>query len=231
MRLTKCAVLAIIVCVASASNTASQQLTASDQLNKAIDGAKALCETVKEARGGKTVGQLQADLQAKAPGFWKLFDIGGGAKGSIDRETFEGLTQEATAAAVAADRDCRKEMMPKLFEMLSTQQATPAPQVRSAPEVKPAAAPEVKVAPQMQATPQVPSGGAWCDTTSNVMLRANKPLPDICCGYASGSCRRGDFLVAPFVMEDQPLSRWRDNGPCKCLSSGIEGKYGVWVKQ
>jgi hypothetical protein len=76
-------------------------LTASDQLNKAIDGAKALCESVKEARGGKTASQLQADVQAKAPGFWKLFDIGGGAKGSIDRETFEGLTQETKSVDVS----------------------------------------------------------------------------------------------------------------------------------
>src|SRR5262249_12736786 len=118
----------------------------------------------------------------------------------------------------------------KLFGMLSTPQATPTPQVKPAPAVRPEAAPEVQVAPQMQAAPQVPTGAGRCDITSNVMLRANKPLPDVCCGYASGSWRRGDFLMASFVMKDTALASWRDAGPCKCLSSGIEGKFGVWVK-
>jgi hypothetical protein len=134
MRLSKCALLAIIVSAASVSETASQPLTAADQLKLVSEYAHALCETVKEPRGGKTASQLQADVQAKVPGLWKHFDIGGGVKGSIDRETIEGLTQEATAAALAADRDCRKEMVLKLWEKLGTPQATP----QSAPQSVPA---------------------------------------------------------------------------------------------
>jgi hypothetical protein len=226
MRLSKCAVLVIVVCAASASETVSQQLPG--DLKNAIDGARALCDSVKEARGQRTGSQLQADVQAKAPGFWKLFDIGGGAKGTIDRETFEGLSREATAEALKSDQACRERIFTMLVNKLSSPQTTPTLPAKSAPEEKPNAAPEVT--PQMQATPQVPSGVAWCDTTSNVKLRADQPLPDICCGYASGSFRRGDFLQAPFVVKDTTLSAWRDVGSCKCLSSGIEGKYGLWVK-
>src|SRR5262245_56624933 len=114
MRLWKCALLAMTVCAASASETASQQLSA-DQLKTFFDAARILCETVKEARGQRTGSELQADVQAKARGFCKFLDVGGGAKGTIDRETFEGLSREATASLLEGDRDCRERIANKLL--------------------------------------------------------------------------------------------------------------------
>jgi hypothetical protein len=114
-----CALLAILLCAASASAAISQQLTG-DQLKTFDATARSICESVKEARGRKSEAQLQGDVQAKVGGLLgKVVDVGGGAKGAISREEFEGLSQEATATALQADRDCRERVFNKLVDKLS----------------------------------------------------------------------------------------------------------------
>jgi hypothetical protein len=148
MRVWQCAI--ILVFTAAASAAMSQQLT-SDQLQQIV----VLCQTVKDARGQKTGSELQAEVEAKAAGLLgSVFNVGGGTKGTISREKFEGLTQQATAELLKGDRDCRKEIAMKLFEaMRNNPQATSAPQ---APAVKSEAAPQVQSTPQVQSPPKKP---------------------------------------------------------------------------
>ncbi len=150
-RLWQCAI--ILVCTAIASAAMSQEMTR-DQ----VQMIRELCETVKDARGQRTGSQLQADAQAKAAGLWgKLFDLSGGAKGTIDRETFEGLSREATAALLEGDRNCRERIAKGLLgAMQNTPQATSTPQVKAAPAVKSEATPQVTSTPQVQSPPKIP---------------------------------------------------------------------------
>lgn len=68
------------------------------------------------------------------------------------RETFEGLTQQATAELLKGDCDCRKDMV-RIFlvAMRNNPQATPNPQVKAAP----AAAPQAQSTPKAQSAPKV----------------------------------------------------------------------------
>ena len=84
MRLYKCVLGAIIACAISGSAGISQE--ADDQLKRLalfMEYAKVFCETVKEAKEGKSGAQLQTEVDAKVggllgkaidvevdPGFW-----------------------------------------------------------------------------------------------------------------------------------------------------------------
>ena len=147
-RLWQCAI--ILVCTATASAAMSQQLTG-DQLQQIV----VICEAVKDARGQKTASQLQGEVEAKAAGLLgSVFNVGGGTKGTISREKFEGLTQQATAELLKASLDCRERMATRLFDAIrNNPQATSTPQVKAAPAVKSEAAPPVHSAPQVQEDP------------------------------------------------------------------------------
>jgi hypothetical protein len=144
MRRLKCALLTILVCAASAPAAVSQQLTG-DQLAKFAEFARVVCQSVKEARGEKSEAQLQADVEARAPGLLgKVFDVGGGAKGTTSREKFEGLSQEATAHLLDGDRNCRERLVQKLLSAASNPQPSPTP--------RPPSNPPPQSAPQPQST-------------------------------------------------------------------------------
>jgi hypothetical protein len=114
MRVWKGALWAILIWAATASAAISQQFTR-DELNWLVERAHDLCDAVKEARGKKSGTQLEAGAEAKVGGlFGKLVDVGGGTTATISREQFEGLSQEATAAALEGDRKCRERMVTKL---------------------------------------------------------------------------------------------------------------------
>jgi hypothetical protein len=123
MRLWNCALWATLASAANVSAALSQQPLTAEQLDKFKETVRSICETVKEARGQKSEAQLQSDVQAKLGGFWgRFFDVGGGAKGAISREEFEGLSQEATATALQGDRDCREHLFNKLVDKLTAAQ-------------------------------------------------------------------------------------------------------------
>lgn len=215
--LWKCIPLAIVVCGASASQAPSQQLTR-DQLELIREHAREVCQTVKDARGQRTESQLQADVQAKAAGLWgKLIDFGGGAKGTIGRETFEGLSREATAALLTGDRECRERINARLLgaALQNTLQGTPNPELKAAPAIAP---------PQVKAAPEAHSVTQSCNLTSSVRLE-NVSRDSLCCHYGSGSCTI--FLMAPFGQEGKRLSEIY----CSCPGSGSSsGKVGLRVR-
>ena len=103
-------VLGLPVALALAANISS---AVAQQLNPAEiqiirDTAASICNTVKEAKGQKSDVQIEGDVKAQLGGLvGKLVDAGASGKGSLSREEFEGLSQDATAAALEGDRTCR----------------------------------------------------------------------------------------------------------------------------
>jgi hypothetical protein len=89
------------------------------QIQTIKDTAAAICNTIKEARGQKDDLQLAGDVQVKLNGLiGKVVDVGGSGKGSLTREEFNGLSREATGAALEGDRGCRERVFNKMFDKL-----------------------------------------------------------------------------------------------------------------
>ena len=63
--------------------------------------------------------QLQGEVAAKLTGvFGKVADIGGGANGTLTREEFQGLSEEAVAAALEKSANCRERVYNKLIDKI-----------------------------------------------------------------------------------------------------------------
>lgn len=81
--------------------------------------AAIVCDTVKEAKGSKTGVELQGEIEAKLSGFAKkLAGAGISGQGKFTNESFEGLSQEATAAALRGDQYCRERIFNRMFDRL-----------------------------------------------------------------------------------------------------------------
>jgi hypothetical protein len=94
----------------------AQQPTA-DQIQTIKETAASVCNTVNEAKGRKSDSQIQGEVNAQMKNLLgKVFPVGGSAKGSLTNEQFEGLSQEATAAALEGDRGCRERVFDKMFD-------------------------------------------------------------------------------------------------------------------
>jgi hypothetical protein len=84
------------------------------------DAAASICNSVKELKGDKTKIEIEGDVSAKLSGLVsKLADAGVSGKGSLSKEDFNGLTQDATAIAIEGDRQCRERLIDKMFDKLS----------------------------------------------------------------------------------------------------------------
>lgn len=109
---------------ASISSALAQEFNP-QQIRMIRDTAASICNTIKEAKGQKSDVQLEGDVKAQLGGLvGKLVDIGGAAKGSLSREEFEGLSRDATAAALGEDRGCRERVFNKMFDHLVTPPAS-----------------------------------------------------------------------------------------------------------
>jgi hypothetical protein len=116
-----CAVLAWAVSVLPAWGQLNQQ-----QIQIIKDTAASICNTVTEARGQKTDVQIQGDVAAKLGGLvGKVVDVGGSGKGSLTRDEFEGLSQDATAEALKGAQGCRERVFNKMFDKLSFEETKP----------------------------------------------------------------------------------------------------------
>jgi hypothetical protein len=112
-------VLGLCFVLAWAAASAQAQLN-QDQIQNIKDMAASICNTVSEAKGHKSDLQIQGDVTAKLGGLiGKVVDVGGSGKGSLSREDFEGLSRDATAAALEGDRGCRERVFTKMFDKLS----------------------------------------------------------------------------------------------------------------
>jgi hypothetical protein len=111
-----CATLASVVAVlpATAQGLNSQQTTLFEHT------AASICNTVKETKGQKSEEQIQGEVNANLGGFvGRIVNTGGSVKGSVSREEFDGLSQDATAAAQEGDRGCRERVFIRMFDKLT----------------------------------------------------------------------------------------------------------------
>jgi hypothetical protein len=109
-----CAMLAYGVTISAASAQLDEQ-----QMRSIRNTAASICNSVEEARAAKgrtSNAQLQGDINAQLSGL--LGKIGSSAKGSLTREEFEGLSQDAFATAMAGDRDCRERVFNRMFDRI-----------------------------------------------------------------------------------------------------------------
>jgi hypothetical protein len=98
---------------------ASAEQSTPQQIQMIKDTAGFICDTVKDAKGQKTDVELEGDIKAQVNGLvGKLADLGGSAKGKLTHEQFEGLSRDATAAALEGDRGCRERVFDKMYDRL-----------------------------------------------------------------------------------------------------------------
>jgi hypothetical protein len=182
MRLWNCSALAIFLCAVTASVAIGQEVN--DPVTTARENARIVCETVKEAKGKKSQAQLQAEVEAKAPGLWKrLFDVSGGVKGTVGQETYEGVSQEDMAVLLDKDRDCRQAIFLKLLEaMRSAPPSTPRPQ--SAPEA------DTRLEELREIEELREKLRRSIQYNREVNERLHKIHENDCCLYAGGWCRQ-----------------------------------------
>lgn len=91
-----------------------------EQIKLMRETAHSICTTVKEAIGKKTTAEITGEVRAKLGGvLGKITDIGGSMAGSAGQESFEGLTQDATAEALRGDQQCRERIFGKMFDKIS----------------------------------------------------------------------------------------------------------------
>ena len=84
------------------------------------DTATSICNTVKEQSGNKSTAQIEGDIKAQLGGLaGKLANAGVSGKITGRMEDFEGLSQDATATALNADRNCRERIFNKMFDQIS----------------------------------------------------------------------------------------------------------------
>jgi hypothetical protein len=120
-------VCAVLACSIRVPTVLAQQLN--PQQIQLIEGtAASICNTVKDAKGQKSDLALQGDVKAELGGLvGKVVNLGGSGKGSLTREEFEGLSREATAAALEGDRGCRERVFNRMFDRLSAAEGYVAP--------------------------------------------------------------------------------------------------------
>ncbi len=114
----------MLACSVCSSITSAQQLDP-QQIQLIKDTAASICDTVKEAKGKMSNVQLQGEINAKLGGLiGKVVDVGGSGKGSLTStsEEFEGLSRDATAAALESTRGCRERVFDKMFEKLTNRE-------------------------------------------------------------------------------------------------------------
>lgn len=92
-----------------------------EQIKLISDTAASICNTIKDAKGQKTNLQIEGDVRVQLSGvLGKIADLGGGAKGSLSKEEFEGLSRDATATGLEGDRGCRERVFDKMWERIAT---------------------------------------------------------------------------------------------------------------
>lgn len=100
----------------------------SEQLRLIRESARDICDTVKDVKGTQTEAQIKGEVGAKIAGaIGKIVDLGGNIGGNLTRSDFEGLSRDATATALAGDRECRERIFNRMFSQLSPGSPPPPP--------------------------------------------------------------------------------------------------------
>jgi hypothetical protein len=127
---------------------ASAQQLNSEQIRQIETVTSIVCTTVKEQKGSASRDQLQADVTAKIGGvIGTIIPVGVSGGGGMSKESYEGLSRDATAVALEGDRTCRERVFNKMFDAFRVRiveaahgtAAAPAATAPSAPTTAPAA--------------------------------------------------------------------------------------------
>lgn len=90
------------------------------QIGLIRDTAASICNTVKDIKGERTDVQVQGEVKGQLSGLLgRLASAGASGTGTLSRDEFEGLTQDATAIAIAGDRECREHLFDKMFDKIT----------------------------------------------------------------------------------------------------------------
>ncbi len=112
--------IALYIAFAFTAGAASAEPFNAQQIQTIRDTAASICTTIKEARGQKTDVQVQGEIGAQLNGLLgKIVSAGAQTKGTFNQNDFQGITQDATAAALQGDRECRERVFNRMFDKLS----------------------------------------------------------------------------------------------------------------
>lgn len=116
-----CRIIAVFVLTSAAELSAALSAQLDPQQIALIkDTAAWICNTVKDIKGEKTDVQIQGEVEGQLSGLLgRLASAGASGTGSLTRDEFEGLTQDATGIALAGDRECRERLFDKMFEKVT----------------------------------------------------------------------------------------------------------------
>lgn len=95
----------------------------SQQIALIRDTAASICNTVKDIKGERTYAQIQGEVKGQLSGLLgKLSGTEASASGTgtLSRDAFEGLTQNATATGLTEDRECRMKLFDKMFNTITS---------------------------------------------------------------------------------------------------------------
>jgi hypothetical protein len=170
---------ALLFCV-NISAASSQQLN-QQQLELIRATAKDICTTIREAKGRKSNSEIASDVKAQLTGLAGRLDAGASERRQLSSEEYDGLSQEATAAALQDDRRCRERLFVLMFGGGSV--ARPA----AGPEKKPSN-PQTPAGQPSQVLPTRPVAQVRTDT-QRPKSRQCQRIPHYFCG-ADGCLHR-----------------------------------------
>ncbi len=111
-----CRRLAVLILTSAGGlSAASSAQLDPQQIALVKDTANSICNTVTEIKGEKTDVQIQGEVKGQLSGvLGRLASAGASGTGSLSRDEFEGLTQDATGIALTGDRECRERLFDRL---------------------------------------------------------------------------------------------------------------------
>ncbi len=116
-------IIAVFVFASAAELSAAYSAQLDPQQMALIkDTAISICNTVKDIKGEKTYAQIQGEVKGQLSGLLGRLsgtEASASGTGMLSRDAFEGLTQDATATALAGDRECRVTLFDKMFDKIT----------------------------------------------------------------------------------------------------------------
>jgi hypothetical protein len=120
MQIERHTCLVCLLLLVIAPNCLAQALDA-QQIGLIQQAAASICDTVKDAKGSKTNVEIKGEIEAKLKGLAAKFaSVGASGQGAFKDESFVGLSQDATAAALEGDRGCRERVFNKMFDRIES---------------------------------------------------------------------------------------------------------------
>jgi len=137
MRIRHLWVVSLIFCTVGVDQARATEFN-KQQLLELLEFVEKTCRTVTEAKGSSTTAQIEGTVKADLPGLMKkLLNAGASTTGKIEHDSYEGLSREATAAAMADSLHCRERLTQKMLELLSKNDTAPSQPALKQPAQEP----------------------------------------------------------------------------------------------